>query len=207
MNTELRAMTKKTISNQAETLLPTDWGTFVLSAYTDDKGDPMPHLTLKHPNIDIDSPVVVRVHSECLTGDVFHSLKCDCGQQLNAAMKIIAKEKGILIYLRQEGRGIGIINKIKAYRHQEDGMDTIEANEALGLKVDYRDYSIAASILKSLSIDKIKLLTNNPEKIDDLVKNGITVASRLPLIISPNDINRGYLDTKKASMGHLLSTD
>lgn len=207
MNTDLIVMMKKKIRNQAETLLPTDWGTFVLSAYTDDKGDPMPHLTLKHPELDLKKPVVVRVHSECLTGDVFHSLKCDCGQQLDTAMQIIAEQKGILIYLRQEGRGIGIINKIKAYRHQEDGLDTIEANEALGLKADYRDYSIAAEILKSLSIEDIKLLTNNPEKIDDLVKNGITISARIPLIISPNDINRGYLDTKESSMGHMLSTD
>lgn len=203
----MELMTKKKILNQAETLLPTDWGTFILSAYTDDKGDPMPHLTLRHPELNPADTIVVRVHSECITGDVFHSLKCDCGQQLNAAMKIIALEKGILIYLRQEGRGIGIINKIKAYQHQENGLDTIKANEALGLKSDYRDYSIAAEILSGLGISRVKLLTNNPEKIDDLNKNHIDVVARIPLIIEPNEENRDYLKTKEASMGHLFTND
>ena len=203
----MELMTKKKILNQAETLLPTDWGTFILSAYTDDKGDPMPHLTLRHPELNPADTIVVRVHSECITGDVFHSLKCDCGQQLNAAMKIIALEKGILIYLRQEGRGIGIINKIKAYQHQENGLDTIKANEALGLKSDYRDYSIAAEILSGLGISRVKLLTNNPEKIDDLNKSHIDVVARIPLIIEPNEENRDYLKTKEASMGHLFTND
>lgn len=198
-------MSKKNILNQAEAILPTEWGTFILSAFTDDKGDPMPQLALRHPDMDVSQPVMVRVHSECITGDVFHSMKCDCGQQLSAAMHIIAKEKGILIYLRQEGRGIGIINKIKAYKHQEAGLDTIEANEALGLKADYRDYQVAAQILNSLNIHHIHLLTNNPDKIEDLSKNDIDIVTRVPLVILPNELNKDYLKTKEVAMGHLLS--
>ncbi len=200
----LKNMMDKKVINQAETLLPTEWGEFKFSAFTDDKGDPMPHLALYHPDIDLDNPVTTRVHSECLTGDIFHSLKCDCGQQLDASMKIIAREKGILIYLRQEGRGIGIINKILAYKHQEQGMDTIEANQALGLAIDDRDYSVAAHILKSLGIKSVNLITNNPEKINGLKHNSIKVNRRVPLIIKPNKTNQGYLDTKAKSMGHLL---
>ncbi len=197
-------MTNKLILNQAETLLPTEWGSFILSAFTDDSGDPMPHLALRHPEMDPSEPVYVRVHSECLTGDIFHSLKCDCGQQLDAAMRIIEEKKGAVIYLRQEGRGIGIINKILAYKHQEQGMDTIEANEALGLEADYRDYSIAADILESLGIKQIRLITNNPDKIENLTAHDIEVVERIPLIIPANEINRAYLETKKNSMGHLL---
>ena len=155
--------------------------------------------------MDISLPVVTRVHSECLTGDIFHSLKCDCGEQLEASLKIVNKHKGILIYLRQEGRGIGIINKIRAYSHQEKGLDTIEANEALGLEAEYRDFKVAAKILNSFGIQKIRLLTNNPLKINNLSENGINVVDRLPLIIEPNDTNKSYLKTKKESMGHLLN--
>lgn len=192
------------VLNQAETRLPTDWGAFILSAFTDDKGDYMPHLCLRHPEMDSKGPVAVRIHSECITGDIFHSQKCDCGQQLDAAMKLVAKNKGALIYLRQEGRGIGIINKIRAYQHQEEGMDTIEANEALGLKADYRQYGVAAHIIKHLGISTIDLITNNPEKIEDLKNNGIEIRQRIPLVIEPNEINKNYLETKKKSMGHFL---
>ena len=199
--------TKKSehVINQAETLLPTEWGDFILSAFTDHQGDPMPHLSMRHPEMDSSQPVVARVHSECLTGDIFHSLKCDCGEQLAVSMKIINKHKGLLIYLRQEGRGIGIINKIRAYRHQEKGLDTIEANEALGLEAEYRDFKVAAKILNSFGIEKIRLLTNNPLKINNLSENGIDVVDRLPLIIEPNDANKSYLKTKEKSMGHLLN--
>ena len=193
------------VINQAETLLPTEWGEFVLSAFTDNQGDPMPHLSMRHPEMDISQPVVTRVHSECLTGDIFHSLKCDCGEQLTASMNIINKHQGILIYLRQEGRGIGIINKIKAYRHQEKGLDTIEANEALGLEAEYRDFKVAARILNSFGIKQIRLLTNNPFKVNNLSENGIDVVDRLPLIIEPNKANKSYLETKAKSMGHLLN--
>ena len=193
------------IINQAETLLPTEWGELILSAFADKDGDPMPHLSLRHPDLDTSQAVVTRVHSECLTGDIFHSQKCDCGEQLLQSLKVIHEQKGILIYLRQEGRGIGIINKIKAYRHQEQGMDTIEANEALGFEADYRNYTIAADILRSFDISKIKLLTNNPDKINKLDDSGIEVVDRLPLEIKPNRVNRFYLKTKADSMGHLLN--
>ncbi len=195
----------KSIINQAETLLPTEWGDLILSAFADKDGDPMPHLSLRHPDLDISQAVVTRVHSECLTGDIFHSQKCDCGEQLLQSMKVIHEQKGILIYLRQEGRGIGIINKIKAYRHQEQGLDTIEANEVLGFETDYRNYTIAADILKSFDISKIKLLTNNPDKINKLDDSGIEVVDRLPLEIEPNNVNRSYLETKADAMGHLLN--
>lgn len=198
-------MTKASgILNQAETLLPTDWGDFIFSAFADDKGDYLPHLCLRHPDMDPTEAVWVRIHSECITGDIFHSLKCDCGQQLNAAMKIIAEKKGLMVYLRQEGRGIGIINKIKAYRHQERGLNTIDANKALGLKVDYRNYSPAAQIIKSLGISKINLITNNPDKIRDMKKDEISIIERVPLIIEPNETNKDYLQTKKKSLGHFL---
>ena len=200
-----RPKRNKSIINQAETLLPTEWGDLILSAFADKDGDPMPHLSLRHPDLDISQAVVTRVHSECLTGDIFHSQKCDCGEQLLQSMKVIHEQKGILIYLRQEGRGIGIINKIKAYRHQEQGLDTIEANEVLGFETDYRNYTIAADILKSFDISKIKLLTNNPDKINKLDDSGIEVVDRLPLEIEPNNVNRSYLETKADAMGHLLN--
>lgn len=196
---------EKDIRSQAEALIPTNWGDLIISAHTDDKGDYTPHLVLRHPDIDNSSSVHVRIHSECITGDVFHSQKCDCGAQLEESIKLISKEKGVLIYLRQEGRGIGIINKLKAYKHQEDGMDTIQANEALGLKPDYRKYDVAAEILRSLEIDQVKLITNNPEKISSLNQHGIKVVERIPLIITPTKSNAEYLKTKEDAMGHLLS--
>ena len=194
-------------TRQAEAKLPTEWGVFTISAHTDDTGDYTPHFALSHPEMDVSEPVYVRVHSECITGDIFHSQKCDCGQQLEESMKIVAREKGVLIYLRQEGRGIGIINKLKAYKHQERGLDTIEANEALGLATDYREYDVAAAILKSMKVTKVKLLTNNPDKISGLSRDGIEVVERIPLIIEPNTDSAGYLETKEKQMGHLLSKD
>lgn len=195
----------KDIISHAETLLPTEWGTLLISAHTDKKGDYTPHIVLRHPDLDLDNPVLVRIHSECITGEVFQSQKCDCGQQLNKSMKIIAEQKGVLIYLRQEGRGIGIINKLRAYKHQEDGMDTIQANEALGLESDYRQYDVAAEILKTLSINRVKLITNNPDKISSLTEHNIEVVERIPLIIAPNENSAEYLKTKEDQMGHLLS--
>ena len=190
---------------QAEALVPTDWGSFYFTAHADDKGDYTPHLVLRHPECNPDNPVIVRIHSECITGEVFHSQKCDCGQQLNESMKLIAQEKGILVYLRQEGRGIGIINKLKAYKHQEDGLDTIEANIALGLKPDYRKYDVAVEILRSLGIKQVRLITNNPDKIASLNQLGLNVTERIPLIIPPNENSADYLKTKEDHMGHLLS--
>lgn len=193
-------------TNQAEALLPTDWGDFLITAHTDDTGDYTPHLVLRHPEMDAAGSVYVRVHSECITGDIFHSQKCDCGEQLHKAMEMIAEHKGVLIYMRQEGRGIGIINKLKAYRHQEQGLDTIEANEALGLEADYREYEEAAVILKGLGISKINLITNNPDKINNLNIHGVEVTSRIPIIIPASASSEGYLKTKEDSMGHLLSS-
>lgn len=200
-------MPEKKIINQAETLLPTEWGAFKLTAFSDDENDTMPHLALCHPDMDTSQAIYTRVHSECMTGDIFHSMKCDCGQQLEASMKMIAEHKGALIYLRQEGRGIGIINKILAYQHQENGLNTIQANEALGLESDYRDYAVAAQILKNLNINSVNLITNNPEKISGLSKNDIVVNERIPLIIEPNENNKEYLKTKEESMGHLLKNE
>ncbi len=190
---------------QAEALLPTSWGNFIIAAHSDDSGDYTPHLVLRHPDVDPELPVLVRIHSECITGDIFHSKKCDCGEQLHKSMEYLAADKGILIYLRQEGRGIGIINKLKAYRHQENGLDTIQANKALGLESDYRKYDIAGSILKSLHIKRVRLITNNPDKLTGLSESGIEVVERVPLIIQPTRESQGYLKTKEDMMGHLLS--
>jgi len=194
-------------TQQAEALLPTEWGDFIITAHTDDTGDYTPHIALRHPELDPSEPVYVRVHSECITGDIFHSQKCDCGEQLHEAMKILSNQKGLLIYLRQEGRGIGIINKLKAYKHQEKGLDTIQANEALGLASDYREYDVAAAILKTLDIKRIKLITNNPEKVSGLSTKEIEVIERIPLIIKPTKNSQDYLRTKQEEMGHLLSND
>ena len=149
--------------------------------------------------------VPVRVHSECLTGDVMGSLRCDCRDQLESALRKIGKmEKGILLYMRQEGRGIGLINKIRAYGLQEHGYDTVEANIALGFRDDERDYSVAAHMLESLKVRSIQLITNNPKKIQDLEKNGICVTGRIPHIMQPNKYNRFYLETKATKSGHLI---
>lgn len=204
-NREEKNSPRHDATQQAEAQLPTDWGTFNISAHTDDKGDYTPHFALRHPDIDINQAVYVRVHSECITGDIFHSRKCDCGQQLQESMKMIAEHKGILVYLRQEGRGIGIINKLKAYKHQERGLDTIQANEALGLESDYREYDVAAEILKALGVKRVKLITNNPDKISGLNSDGIEVVERISLIIPPNKNSAEYLKTKEEHMGHFLS--
>lgn len=150
-------------------------------------------------------PMLTRIHSQCLTGDTFHSLRCDCGEQLNESMKLIAKKKaGIILYLNQEGRGIGLSNKIRAYALQDNGMDTVEANHALGFPSDARNYAIAADILRELHISDVILLTNNPEKLRQLEQHGISVVGHQPLEIAPNPSNKGYLKTKKAKLGHLL---
>lgn len=192
------------MKRQAEAILPTDWGKFNMLAYSKDKDNPMPHLAFVHEQFDSSEPVVVRIHSECMTGDVFHSKRCDCGEQLNRAMEIAAKLGGVVVYLRQEGRGIGLINKLKAYNLQDEGLDTIEANLHLGHKIDARQYDIAVKILQDLDIEAIHLLTNNPLKIEALEKSPIDVISRIPIVIKAKNENRSYLQTKKQLMGHLL---
>ena len=198
-------MTKMPLKRQAEVLLPTKWGKFRLLAYARRSDDPLPHLALIADNFDeTQQPTLLRVHSECMTGDVFHSHRCDCGEQLDFAMQQAATEGGLVIYLRQEGRGIGLINKLKAYQLQDKGLNTAEANLHLGFEADARTYADAATILKDLTIDTVNLLTNNPLKVNALQSEGITVAHRLPIIIEPKAENTFYLRTKRDFMGHLF---
>ncbi len=194
---------EKLIEKVAEAELPTPYGDFKLIAYRSFVDD-FQHLALVKGNI-TKGEVPVRVHSQCLTGDIFHSLRCDCGDQLEKAMKVIQKNgKGVILYLSQEGRGIGLLNKIKAYELQDKGLDTVEANEELGFKADLRDYGIGAQILVDLGLKKIRLLTNNPRKIVGLEGYGLHVAGRMPIEIKPGKKNKKYLKTKKKRLGHKL---
>ncbi|KPK96798.1 MAG: 3,4-dihydroxy-2-butanone 4-phosphate synthase [Omnitrophica WOR_2 bacterium SM23_72] len=203
---EYRRRSEKLIERIAETYLPTEFGSFRLILYRD-LANLKVHLALVMGDMD-ERAVLVRVHSECLTGDVFGSLRCDCGRQLNEAMRIISNEKrGVILYMNQEGRGIGLIDKIKAYGLQDKGMDTVEANEALGHRADLRDYGIGAQILVDLGVKFIRLMTNNPRKIVGLEGYGLRVIERLPLEIQPNPLNYKYLKTKKEKLGHDLNID
>ena len=195
------------ITLQAESLVPTDYGNFLIKAFSDDEKDWMPHIALVAENTDFAKPVNVRFHSECITGEVFHSKKCECGQQLDAAMKYIHENGGIIVYLRQEGRNIGIINKLKAYSLQEQGLDTVEANLQLGLPADARDFNVAIEILKILGVKEINLLTNNPDKIKYVENSDIHLNKRIPLQMEANEISKDYLRTKKDYFGHLLEDD
>jgi GTP cyclohydrolase II len=189
---------------QAEAQMPTDFGIFIMKAYSSKPLDPMPHFALLSENLDVDNVVNVRIHSECITGDVFSSNRCECGDQLHFSMNYVGQNSGIIIYLRQEGRGIGIINKLHAYIHQDKGLDTAQANLALGLEIDAREYDDAVTILQSLGVSKINLITNNPDKIRALDDAGIEVMSRIPVIIEPKEANAEYLESKKTLFGHLL---
>jgi len=198
---------EKLVHRVAEAKLPTRYGDFVAIAYKSDI-DPDEHLALVFGEIDSRKPVLVRVHSECLTGDVFGSLRCDCGEQVAMAMERIAGEgKGVLLYMRQEGRGIGFHNKICAYNLQDNGLDTVEANLTLGFEPDLRDYGIGAQILADLNLHKIRLLTNNPKKVIGLEGYGLRVVETVPIIVPPNPHNRRYLETKKNKMGHILNIE
>ncbi|ATH92223.1 3,4-dihydroxy-2-butanone 4-phosphate synthase [Bacillus glycinifermentans] len=193
------------INREVSITLPADFGTFKVFGYTNDI-DQKEHIALVKGDVPFgDEPVLVRVHSECLTGDVFGSHRCDCGPQLAAALSQIEKEgRGVLVYLRQEGRGIGLINKLKAYKLQEEGYDTVQANEQLGFLPDLRNYGIGAQILRDLGVKNMKLLTNNPRKIAGLEGYGLTIADRIPLQMEMNKDNENYLKTKKTKLGHLL---
>lgn len=192
------------IKIQAEANVPTEYGTFRVVAFSENESDWMPHIAIIAPDTDFNEIVNVRFHSECITGEVFHSKKCECGQQLATAMQYIQEHKGVIVYLRQEGRNIGIINKLKAYALQERGLDTVQANLELGLPADDRDFTIAIKILELLNIKEINLITNNPDKLKYVEDSQITLHERIPLEIPSNEENEGYLKTKKEFFGHLL---
>ena len=199
-----RAGRERIVSREVEARLPTDYGEFRLVAYSNLMNDNL-DLALVMGDPAADAPVLARLHSECLTGDIFSSRRCDCGEQLHAALRAIAAAgRGVLVYLRQEGRGIGLLNKLRAYGLQDAGLDTVQANEHLGFPPDPRDYSIGAQILADLGVRRVRLLTNNPRKRLSLESHGLEVVERLPIVVAPNPVNAGYLATKRDKLGHLL---
>jgi 3,4-dihydroxy 2-butanone 4-phosphate synthase/GTP cyclohydrolase II len=201
-----RRRTEKLVERVVATALPTGFGEFEVVGYRS-LIDDTHHVALVKGHVRETSDVLVRVHSECLTGDVFHSLRCDCGEQLESALSMIEDEgRGVLLYLNQEGRGIGLLNKLRAYKLQEEGLDTVDANLRLGLPADLRDYGIGAQMLVDLGLSSIRLLTNNPKKIHGLEGYGLSITAQLPLEHLPNRHNRAYLHAKKARMGHSFST-
>jgi len=199
-----RRLNERLVERAVEVPMPTRIGDFTMTAYTTTV-DSRQHVALVKGEITSEKPVLVRVHSECMTGDLFHSLRCDCGDQLESALAQIEREGcGVLLYMRQEGRGIGLINKLKAYRLQDQGADTVEANHRLGFDDDLREYGIGAQILRDLGVRRMRLMTNNPRKLVGLEGYGIELVDRVPLQIEPNARNRKYLQTKKDRMGHML---
>lgn len=204
---EYRLTAETLIHREIAVKMPTEWGDFDMIAYTQlDTGEH--HLALVKGNWEPGEPVLVRVHSSCVTGDIFGSCRCDCGPQLHKAMEMISREgKGVIVYMNQEGRGIGLINKLKAYHLQENGLDTVEANLKLGFKMDQRDYGIGAQILRSLGISKMRLMSNNPKKRAGLVGYGLEVVENVPIEIEPNPHNENYLRTKRDKMDHTILLD
>jgi 3,4-dihydroxy 2-butanone 4-phosphate synthase/GTP cyclohydrolase II len=186
------------MKKQIEIFLPTEFGNFTSSIYTDSMQKE--HIMMIHENTDVNQPILLRIHSECLTGDLFHSLRCDCGYQLRESLNMIKTDGGILIYLRQEGRGIGLTQKYFAYKFQDMGYDTIEANLKLGFSADLRSFVAAADMLKQNNVKKVRLITNNPQKIKDLQENHIEVVECIPLVSMPNPYNKDYLTAKREKL-------
>ncbi len=203
-----RMRTESFVKRVAETVIPTSIAGEFKAIIYENAVDDLLHIAMVKGQIDPEKPVLVRVHSECLTGDIFASLRCDCGDQLQTAMEMIDQENaGVLLYIRQEGRGIGLVNKIKAYALQDQGLDTVEANERLGFKPDLRNYGIGAQILVDLGVKKMRLLTNNPKKMVGLQGYGLSITEQIEIETEPNEYNRHYLECKKLKMGHLLNVD
>jgi len=203
---EYRMRTESFVKRVAETIIPTSIAGEFKAVVYENVVDDLLHIAMVKGHIDPEKPILVRVHSECLTGDIFASLRCDCGDQLHTAMEMIDQENaGVLLYIRQEGRGIGLVNKIKAYALQDQGLDTVEANERLGFKPDLRNYGIGAQILVDLGVKKMRLLTNNPKKMVGLQGYGLSIVDQMEIETEPNEYNRNYLECKKLKMGHLLN--
>jgi 3,4-dihydroxy 2-butanone 4-phosphate synthase/GTP cyclohydrolase II len=204
---EYRMQSEKLVQKLVQTQLPTRFGEFDIHLYRSET-DSKEHIALVKGEIKPDIPALVRVHSECLTGDIFGSLRCDCNEQLVSALKMVERAgTGVVLYMRQEGRGIGLFNKLKAYKLQDEGLDTVEANEKLGFRPDLRDYGIGAQILRDLGVGKMRLLTNNPKKVVGLHGYGLEIVERVALEMDPNEINERYLMTKRDKLGHLILVD